>query len=151
MILLPSNRYPGDRDQWMDGMSKALPEHSDYDKIKGFIQDILVDHPGEIDLHESTERGVDINPGGTTPVQIETSTGLAIGATQIEWSVRHRQEITGPKGNKFNQDTSYYPAGRRDVAPFYNWLKANLAEAAKMDIQGYRRLWDSLKIRYDSH
>jgi hypothetical protein len=153
MTILPSYSYPGDRDQWMENMSKALPEYPDYDKIKGLIRDVLVDYPGEIDLHESTVRvrGIDVNPGGTTSVQFNTNTGLTVEADPLAWSVRHRQEITGPKGNKFNQDTSYYPRGRRDVAPFYNWLKANLAEAAKMDIQGYRKLWTSLKIRYDFH
>jgi len=153
MSLSPSNSYPEDRGGWMESMGKALPHYTSYDRIKSLILDILSDHPNEIDIHESMERGIDVNPGDTTSISIKTPEGLEIKADPYDWSVKSRQEMQAPEGGlKFFQDTLYYPAKKKvDTAPFFNWLKANLSLANKMTIVEMKDLWRSLGIGYDSH
>jgi hypothetical protein len=151
MTLSPSYSYKGSPEEWMMSMARALPDYPSYDRIKAYMKDVLHDFPGEININESTERGVDVNPGGTTKIQIETNTGLKVTAEPMDFTIVRRQEHVGPKGNKFNQDTLYYSRDKKNAQKFYNWLKANLGEANRLDLEGYQKLWDELGVKYDYH
>ncbi len=153
MTIAPTYYYKGDHDEWMERMGKAIPEYNSYDKIKGFIKDVLVDAPNEIQIDESEVRGVDVNPGGTTKITLTTGTGLEITSEPMDFMVRSRVMMPGPTGKpSFAQDTLYWPSNKKRDSPiFYNWLKANMAQANRMTITDFRKLWDDLKIPYDYH
>lgn len=153
MVIEPTVYYKGSHDEWMDRMSGALPEYHTYDAIKAFIKDILVDAPHEIRIDESVVRGVDVSPGGTTKITLQTNTGIEITADPLDFMLNSRVMMPGPTGKpSFALDTLYWPTNkRRDSKVFYNWLKANLAEANRMSITDFRKLFDELKIPYDSH
>lgn len=159
MSLSPSYSYPGKPEDWMEGMSRALPEFPSYDAVKAFIKDVLHDHPGEINLSESEKRGVDVNPGGTEKIHFATSLGIEVTALPDEFIVKStvplRQkrpdEPANDRPGETFQDTLYYEAGKKDAAVFYNWLKANRAEAERMTLADFRKLWSTLGVRYDYH
>lgn len=154
MTIMPSSYFEGDPDEWMDRMSKAIPEYDSYDGIKRFIADVLIDYPKEILLNESSERGIDVLPGGegSQKIVIKTNTGLLIEAAPHEFRLLKRWEIKkDDKPSGMFQDTNYYPAGKRDAQAFYAWLRVNQAEAKGMDLEDYRKLWKDLEVRYDYH
>lgn len=154
MTLAPTYAYKGNPDDWMESMSKALPDYHSYDQIKAFIKDVLHDHPGEIRIDETFTRGVDVNPGGTTKIRLTTSQGLEITADPLDFMVKTHVPLTHPKSGEpiGFQDTLYSPSNaRRDSKVFYNWLTANLVKAEHMTIEDFRKLWDDLKIPYTYH
>lgn len=152
MTIGPSYSYKGDQDGWMDRISKAITDYDTYDQIKAFINDLLVDYPREIDLHESAERGIDVSPVGRGKVQLKTTTGLDITAEEQNFILKSTVWFDGPPGKPgFNQDTLYYSAGKKDAQLFYNWLVANEAEAKRMTLDDFRKLWKDLGVRYDYH
>jgi len=139
-----------DEQGWMERMSQVLPEYTTYDQVFAFFKDLLHDYPGQILIHESEKRGVDVNPGGTTKITLKTNTGVEITADPMDFLVKHTAIIGGPKG--FAQDTLYWPANaKKDSKVFYNWLVANLSEANRMDIMDFRKLWKDLGIPYSFH
>ncbi len=144
-------RSLNDNDPWYDNMAKMLAHVQSYDEALRLFKDLEGDFPGQINRHETELRGIDVNPGGTTKIHLTTNTGLQITADPLDFSVKSTVTMRGPKGNEFNQDTLYTPVSRKDAAPFYNWLKANLSEANKMGIAEMIVLWRSLGIRYDYH
>lgn len=149
----PSYKYKGDKAGWMEQMSKALPDYDSFARVLAFFKDILVDYPGEIDISESEQRGIDVNPGGTTKIDLKTNTGIEISAEPLDFSVKTHVPMNHPKtGEPVGfQDTLYWPRKKPDAGIFYNWLKANLAEANRMDIRQFMKLWDDLGIRWDAH
>lgn len=141
-------------ESWMERLSQVLIDYDDFDKIKGTIQDLMKDYPGQIEIHESKERGIDVNPGGTTTLSLKTNTGLEIKAEPLEFHVKHSWPLTNPatgKPNGSHQDTSYWGRKKKDTQEFYSWLRANLSKANRMTIEEFRQLWDSLNIDYDFH
>lgn len=159
MSLAPTYEYKGKPAEWMDRMSKALPDYPSYDKIKSFISDVLKDFPGEISLRETEVRGVDVNPGGTEKIEFSTANGIRLKALPDDfslistWKLTDRENPNQPandagEGEKF-QDTMYYPASKKDAKVFYNWLKANQPEAKKMTLDDFRKLWQSIGVKYD--
>ncbi len=153
MTIMPSSYFKGSPDEWMDRMSKTLPDYDSYDALKNFIADVLVQYPKEITLSESAERGIDVLPGGTRKIIVQTSTGLVIEATPHDFRLLNRWEIKQKDGKPSGmfQDTNYYPAAKKDAQVFYGWLAANEAEAKRLDLEGYRKLWKDLDVRYDYH
>lgn len=153
MTLSPSYSYPGNKEEWLENMSAYLLDHPSYDRIKSFIKDIQRDFPKEINMDESEVRGIDVTPAqGSTVITLKTNTGLEIKADPLDWSVKKTVKFKGKGDSFFNQDTLYYPDRKRlDTQPFYNWLVANMPEANQMDIEGFKKLWDSLGVRWDSH
>lgn len=135
---------------WMERMSEALPEYTTYDQVLAFFKDLAKDYPGQIQIHESVKRGVDVNPGGTTKINLKTDTGLEITAEPMYFSIKKTDVFQGRAG-PFNQDTLYGSRDKKGASVFYNWLKANLSEANRMDIQGFQKLWKDLQISWDSH
>lgn len=141
-----------DHDPWYDNMAKMLPHMDSYDEVKRTIKDLQQQFPNEIWLEEQELRGIDVNPGGTTPIELTTNEGLKIYADPLSFRVTRTVEFENKdKTNRFKQDTTYYSVARKDAGPFYNWVKANLSEANKLDIEKFRKLCDDLKIRYDFH
>lgn len=154
MNIAPTYYYKGDHAAWMDRMGEALPDYPSYNGIKAFISDILVDAPGEISINESTVRGVDVAPAGSTKIRIKTQTGLEITSDPMDFLVKSTVPMSHPKTGEpiGTQDTLYYPANKkRDAKVFHNWLTANLGQVSRMTIGDFRKLWDDLKIPYDSH
>lgn len=153
LSLSPSFKYKGDRAQWMENMSKALAECGSFMDVHRLLADLDKDYPGEIDVSKGSERGVDVNPGGTTKLTLKTNTGIEITADPLEFILKTHVPLTHhttgePIGH---QDTLYWPENRAGATVFYNWLKANLATANKMDIQAFRQLWSELNIKYTYH
>lgn len=153
MTAMPTSRFKGNLNEWLDGTSTAIEHYTKYSQVKSFFKDLQHDFPGEIDVSESTERGVDVNPGGTRIIQFETNTGLRVTAEPKDFIVTHSWELRSKEGKPtgMTQDTSYWPAGKKDAKVFYNWLAANEAEARRMTIQDMRKMWKDLKVQYDSH
>lgn len=135
---------------WMERMSEALPQYDTYDQVLAFFKDLAKDYPGQIQIHESVKRGVDVNPGGTTKINLKTDTGLEITAEPMYFSIKKTDVFEGRTG-PFNQDRSYWPRDKKGAAVFYNWLKANLTQANRMTIEDFQKLWAELKIPYTSH
>lgn len=139
-----------DNDPWYDTFAKILPKIDTYNELKSLLNDAKETYP-EIWFQEQELRGIDVNPGGTSKINLTTNEGLKITAEPLEFMVVNSVEFTGPKGNKFMQDTSYWSRSKKDAAPFYNWVKANLSEANKLDLKKFLKLCDDLNIKYDSH
>lgn len=148
MHVSTSYKYKGDKAGWMEQMSKALPDYDSFARVKGFFEDILKDYPGEIDIAESEKRGIDVNPGGTTEIRLKTNTGIEIQSEPLDFHVKTHVPLSTGSGY---QDTLYWPRKKDSAKVFYNWLKANLAEANRMDIQGFMRLWDEIGVLWNSH
>ena len=159
MSLSPSYSYRNKPEVWMESMGKTLPDYPSYDAIKSLIKDLLHDFPGEINLTESEKRGVDVNPGGTEKIHFTTPTGITVTALPDEFHLKStvplRSKRPGEPANdrpgEMFQDTLYYGAGKKDAAIFYNWLKANRAEAERMTLEDFRKLWSTIGVRYDYH
>jgi hypothetical protein len=154
MSVSPSYSYKGDRDQWMESMSKALPDYSSYGRVKAFFSDILVDYPGEINIDEREVRGIDVNPGGSMEIRLSTNTGLEITSDPMEFMVKTHVPIIHPQTGKPTghfQDTLYWSKKKEGASIFHNWLQANLSAANTMTILEFVKLWDDLGIRWDSH
>jgi hypothetical protein len=115
------------------------------------LKDYVKQYPDGLNLSKSQERGIDVQPAGTTSLRLTTSTGCEITATPLEWRIVSTHEFTGPKGNTFNQDTSYWNRGRKSAQLFYNWLLGNTNKISRMTIQDFQKLWSDLDIDYDSH
>lgn len=126
MTLSPSYSYQGKPDQWMDSMSKALGDYRTYDQVKSFIADLLADFPGEINVDESQERGVDVTPAGFQPLRIE-GRGVVVEVGYKNFSVRN-------VADQFNLPTCI-PAiqgGLKSIPVFYRWVKDNEAAIKRM-------------------
>lgn len=160
-VVEPTYQYKGDRDKWFDSMANAIVGYTSYAKVIAFFKDVQHDYPGEIDIKERQQRGVDVKPSGLTKLNLKTNTDangsyMRITSDPTEWMVTSVGVITGPKGNTFNQDTIYYPVGgKRDVAKgaalFNKWLQDNLSKVNKMGIVELQDVWRSLGVKYDSH
>lgn len=159
LSVSPSYSYNGKREDWMRGMAVALEDYTEYDRIVGFFRDVLVDFPGEINMHESIVRGIDVNPGGTVRYDFTTQQGVKVSALPDEFSLkdtvfiqpaRHSQ-AANDTARGFYQDTLYWSRSKRDAQVFYNWLGANLDDAKRMGIHEFQDLWHQLGVRYDSH
>lgn len=153
LAISVSYAYKGDRDAWMESMSKALAECDTIADVKRRVKDILADYPGEINMESGSERGVDVNPGGTTKLQLTTNTGIRITADPLDFLLVSSVPLVDREGKPtgYKQDTLYSTSNRPGAKVFYNWLAANLAQANKMTILEFRDLWDELKIPYDYH
>lgn len=164
MTIAPTYRFKGNHDDWLERMSKNLLDYSSYDGMKALINDILHDYPGEIRLNETEVRGVDVNPAGSQKIEFGAATGpdkaIEVWAEPDDFSVTDRWKLNRParsdapmndSGGETYHDTRYTPNSKTDAKVFYNWLRANLDEAKRMDIEGFKNLWRELKIRYDSH
>ena len=164
MTLVPNLGSGRNPDDWMNSMAKVLPEHGSYDEIKSLIKDILIDHPNEVTLSERVVKGIMVRPGGDTKIEFETITGptssLDVTATPLEFTVKTVSNISkgklpdGPANDSSAdhfQDTLHYSVNRTGAAIFFNWLRANLAQAKKMNILEFKTLWSDLKIPFDSH
>jgi hypothetical protein len=162
MNISPTYAYKGDKSGWMDRVGDAMSDYRSYDQVKGFIKDMLADFPGEISINEYETRGVDVNPGGSERISIKTPNGIEINALPDNFGLVFSYDIPDPEdpdrpandsaGKSYRgQDTLYYPKSKKDAAVFYNWLKANRAEVQKMTIQDFRKLWDTLGVRFDYH
>jgi len=135
----------------MDNIAQMLVGKTTFAAIKSYAKDLTKDS-SDFEVYESSERGIDVNPGGVTKITLETQKGaIRITAEPLEFMVNHSQEHVGPKGNSFKQDTLYSSRDKRTAPLFYNWLKANLSEANKMDMADFRKLWNDLGIKYDYH
>lgn len=145
-----------DEDPWYDNMAKILAKVDSYDEVKRLIKDVQQDYPNEIRMYENELRGIDVNPGGTTKLTLSHKTdggSIEITAEPNEFLVKSTHMFEGKGENKkpFAQDTLYYSKKKESAAIFYNWLKANLSEAGKMDITDLRKLWSDLGVKYDYH
>jgi hypothetical protein len=139
------------QDAWLDEVGKALPNMSDYEQVKNYGRFLKQEDP-YVYMDESELRGIDVNPGGTTKIHLTTNKGLEITADPLEFLVKSTVLMRTPKGDgSFKQDTLYSSVSRKDAAPFYNWLKANLSEANKMDIYAMIQTWKDLGVRYNYH
>ena len=122
MTIGPSYSYKGDHDKWMEHQAKYITNYRTYDAIKNLYRDLLVDYPGEINIDESQERGIDVNPGGTETHKFKTTTGLEVEAEPMAFRILNRWELpskTGEPSGMF-QDTNYYPVKKQDAQKFYN-------------------------------
>lgn len=159
--ISPSYSFKGDREAWFDRMGDAIASYTRYSQVLAFFRDILVDYPGEIDISENTERGVDVRPGGLTKIRLQTSkkpdgSHMVIESNPLDWSVKSVAVQESPKGGTFNMDTLYRPAGSKTVAEkgaaiFNKWLTENLSRVNKMTILELRKVWSDLGVQYDYH
>jgi hypothetical protein len=152
LITNPTYSYKGDEQAWLDRISDAISDYHRYDQVKGFIKDLLVDYPGEIDLHEVEYRGVDVEPAGTK-LSVKTNTGLVIEASPNDFRVLNRQPLSHSKTKEpiGYQDTNYWPDKKQDGILFYAWLKDNLSKVNSMTLSDLTELWRTLGVHYDSH
>lgn len=139
----------------MDSMSRTILDYArNYDSIKAFFSDLLVDFPGEIEIKERQERGIDVLPATTETFKLEWSYGpikLSLEASPLDFSVKNSDLFGGGGKPSFRQDTLYWPAKKQDALVFYGWLKDNLNKVELMNINDLRKLWASLGVHYDSH
>jgi hypothetical protein len=130
---------------------EMLQNYDTLAEAKSGIEDYMDQYPDSLSLDKGQERGIDVQPAGTTSLRLTTSTGCKITATPLEWQIVNTVEFTGPRGNKFDQDTSYWNRGKKSAQLFYNWLLGNTDKISRMTIQDFQKLWSELGIDYDSH
>lgn len=115
------------------------------------IKDYMDEFPDSLKMSKSQERGIDVQPAGSTSLRLTTSTGCTITATPLEWHLTHTSEFVGPKGNKFTQDTIYSSKDKKSAKLFYNWLLGNTKEISRMTIQDFQALWNSIGAKFTTY
>lgn len=130
----------------------------DYDQAKNHLEDVLKreGHESLFTLSESTEKGVDVEPMGTTlklEKKFPDETIVRIQSSPHEFRVTNSQVMSAPGKamDGMRQDTAYYGRGKKDGILFYGWLKDNLSKAANMTIYDLIKVWRELGISYDQH
>lgn len=130
----------------------------DYDQAKSYLEGTLKREGNEklFTLSESTEKGVDVEPMGTTlklEKKFEDDTIVRIHSSPHEFRVVNSGVIRAPgkAADGHRMDTMYSSRGKKDGILFYGWLKDNLSKAADMKIQQLIEVWRTLGIHYDSH
>jgi len=159
LSVSPSHSYEGRIEDWMRSMSVVLEDYTAYNNIVGFFRDVLVDFPGEIDMHENVVRGIDVNPGGTVRYDFTTQRGVEVLALPDKFSLKGSRVIrpnrpgqpANDTGKEYYQDTLYWSVSKRDAQVFYNWLGANQDAAKRMGIHEFQDIWRQLEVQYDSH
>ena len=145
MSISPSYYYKGKPEDWMENMSKALVEYRKYDQVKAFIKDLLHDFPGEINIEERSERGVDVTPGGFRPLHV-TGKGVKIEVDYKDFSVVNVDD-------QFNLPTCI-PAiqgGLKSIPVFYRWVQDNMSAIKSMSFQDVLKAMDSLDVKYHQY
>lgn len=151
MNLMPNTHNQSRNEDWMKDQSRfILLNASNYDSIRRFYEDVLLDFPGEILIDEYVERGIDVLPGSTRKIELKWSidtTIMILTATPLDFQVISSVMIRGVR-----QATSYWPVKKDDAKRFYSWLSGEGEGLVKrMDIQALRKLWRDIDVRYDSH
>lgn len=151
-VMSLSLSQPYHEEEWMENMSKALVDCDSYDKVKALVNDLLRDYPGEINIREYDERGIDVEPAGSK-MSLKTNTSLVIEAAPNEFRVLNKVPLTHPKtGDPIGfQDTNYYSKDKKGAGAFFVWLQANLARVNSMSMNDLRNLWNDLDVKYDYH
>jgi 2'-5' RNA ligase len=144
-------RYSGSSEEIMallDTVSEVLVRLDTTEQV----EKALTAYGQRFNVTKSVLRGVDVEPVGTK-FTIKTNTGLYITSSPHDFMVLNSQPMTHPKtGEPMGtfQDTNYFPRKKPDAIVFYAWLKDNLAKANNLDMNGLRKVWDSLGVQYDS-
>lgn len=135
--------------------------HMNYAQVKAHVERIITEQKAQnihdgFRIDESTLRGVDVEPMGTTiEVQNKFPDGawLRITTSPQNFHVTDSAVISAPgkAADGFHQDTSYWPVKKDDGAVFYVWAKNNLGKLHGMGIQDLIRVWNTLGVRYNSH
>lgn len=150
------------QDAWLEDQGfqllKRTRASNPYKEIKSYIEGLAKDIEG-VDVKETTMRGVDVEPYGQV---YEFKINLEDGKSHIEvksspndFRVTYHGWInhpTNPQGAGHYQDTSYYPAKKKDAGAFYGWMDDNAGKAMKFkSMDDFRKIWNTLGVRYDSH
>lgn len=147
-------------DERKDRLLKNLAEmvmHATYDDARAMLQDVERMR-GTFTLHEEQMRGVDVEPAATKvhfSHELPSGGSVKLTASPHDFTVTNRVPHEG-RGGRFFMDTRYYPAGtnaqqRSGARAFYEWVSAHPAEAGSMGVDDFRRVWDRLGVRWDSH
>jgi hypothetical protein len=139
----------GQRQEWFEMLAKTLPNHETYESLKSYVNSLKQDDP-YIYANEREERGIDVEPTGNK-ITLKTNTGLVIESSPKEFRVLNREPLDHPKTGKpiGFQDTNYYDKGTGSAAVFFTWLQANLSKVNALDMNGLRKVWDALDVKYD--
>jgi len=144
LVVGPSSSYPNPPERWMDGMSKALPSYRDYRAVVNFIEDLLVDFPGEIDMDEYQERGVDVTPKGFKPIKLKAQ-HIYIEADYEDFRVT---SLDDPN------ESTCIPAikgGKRSIPVFYRWVQDNMSAIQRMTFPEVVEQMRKLGIKYHQY
>lgn len=152
----PSER----RERWLESMAKVLPEISSMDEMDSFIRN---DFPPEVKVETTSRRGIDVLPA-TIAVFKNLDLNEGIHITTIsphEFLMSDTQKIgESPQGGAVNDNdlkggfehtTLYYSRDKKSAAVFHAWFSENQAKAKQMTILDFRKLWDQLGVKWDSH
>lgn len=159
MSLGTTYSYTGDPQKWLANMSYFALDYGDYGQFKRFIEDVMVDFPGEISMDEGQARGIDILPAETKVYKMEWSIGttnMRLEASPLKFMVvdsylHEPGPRARPDAEPFRQDTKHWPVKKTDAQKFYGWLVANENKVKRMSMQDLKKLWRDIGVRYDSH
>lgn len=151
LTFAPSAYYKGDEQEWMENMSKFLPEHRSFAEVKKFVKDLMDQYPNEIKVSDWEERAIDVDPVGAK-ITLKTDTGMDIKAETKEFLISSSVPLINKDGKQFGkQDTLYYSRDKKSAGVFFVWLQSNLSKINKMSISDLRNIWDELDVKYDFH
>jgi hypothetical protein len=145
MAVQPTYSYKGDRQKWLESMSKAIEYYRTYDQIKSFFKDVLEDFPGEISIDEDQERGVDVTPGGFMPVKVNGK------KVYVEVGYRDFEVRDLVDTNNLPRCIPAIKGGKKAIPVFYRWVKDNESKIKNMTFIEVLREMDKLDIPYHDY
>jgi len=149
-----------DRDAWLDRtgdvLAGLLPRG--YESMVAYIQNEMKAQPHTIDFGERKLRGVDVEPFGEVfkfKIRQPNQGHIEVKCSPTSFSVIDHDFVahpTDPSKDGHFQDTSYWPAKKKDAMTFYAWMKDNHERARRfMNIGMFRQTWAKLGIDVNSH
>lgn len=126
----------------MDRVSSTLAEQTNYRTALQIVEDYIARYPRELGIYKRQARGIDVRPGGIEKIVARSAFGIDLVAEPLEFRLAHRDGF---------QDTSYWSFKKADARKFYDWLLANREKFDSMGIRDFKRVWQQLGIRYNSH
>ena len=132
LTIFPNVRGP-DRMELLRNISTMIEDYDKYDRILGILKDYLIDHPEDIVLDESSERGVDVTPAGFKEI--------VLNGQHVQIEVSYKQFVIKDLDDKNNEPTAI-SKGPKGIPTLYRWVSDNQDKIRSMK---YRDVLQSLK------
>lgn len=114
--------------EFMGRICCFLDGYTTLDRALSALRDFLVDFPGDLEITETEERGVDIAPAGFQEVSVH--------GKRVHARVDFDGFLIACLEDQANAPRIMQSGGRRNLARFREWFAANRKSLATMDLHG---------------
>jgi hypothetical protein len=104
-------------EKMLDGHFKAVKIYDSYSDILSLFRDLKYDFPDDFEIHETTERGVDVTPAGFQPIKID--------GRHVFINSDYKSFVVKDTDDEYNEETCIpaFSGGKNDVKVFYRFVK----------------------------